>query len=155
MRAAALLLFAASLSAQHLDFKRIFPPEDVQRAQYESAMKALEAMRGRVAAQPQAAIDLYNTALRMDARLEAFHHLRYATDTANVKDRDAEDAVEADFDKRTNFFLNEIARMPLDREPQRYRWFATRTRANLPPIPAAPMATTWASELHDLLGDNG
>ena len=153
--AAAFSLIAASVHAQHLDFQRIFPPENAQRGAYESAMKRLEAMRGKVAAQPETAVERYNAALCADAKLEAFHHLRFATDTANVRDRDAEDAVSADFDKRTTFFLNEIARVPLDRVPQRYRWFATNTRSNLPPVPAAPMATTWASELHDLLDGNG
>ena len=153
--ASVLLLFAASLNAQHLDFKRVFPPEGVQHREYESTMERLERMRGGVASNPAAAIQRYNDVLRAEVRLESFHHLRYATDTANVRDRDAEDALSADFDKRTAFFLNEIARVPLDRIPERYRWFATSTRASLPPVPAAPMATSWASELHDLLGDNG
>ena len=155
MRTAAILLFAASLNAQHLDFKRVFPPEDVQRRDYESAIERLERMRGGVAGNPATAIQRYNDALRAEVRLESFHHLRYATDTSDVRDRDAEDALSADFDKRTEFFLNEIAKVPLDRVPARYRWFATRTRSNLPAVPAAPMATTWASELHDLLDGNG
>src|SRR5438093_2360788 len=144
-----LLLLATSAQAQHIDFARIFPPEVKQRDDYASAMTRLEAMRGRIVKSPSLGMGRYNAALRAFESLDAYLYLHYAIDTTNVQARDAEDVLSEDFVKRTAFFFDEARQVT--RTPAPYRWFFRNARHAQPAVGAESLATSWASDLHDLL----
>lgn len=141
VRALACALFVTlPLFAQHIDFARVFPPEERQYAELRDALAKLESHRGRVARNPDAAIESYNAALAAYARLDAFLYLHTAIDTTDVRAKDAEAALTSEFEKRTKFFFDEVA----SAKSKRYAWF-TKLRQ--------PITLTggWESELHDLL----
>jgi oligoendopeptidase F len=136
-----LLLFAAfPVSAQHLDFARVFPPEERQMAEFQTALARLEAYRGRVARKAGDAIGAYNDALAAYVRLDAFFYLHSAVDTTDARSKELEASVSAEFEKRTAFFLREVA----SAKSKRYAWFVTLPR----PV---TLTTGWEAELHDQL----
>lgn len=146
MRALACALFAAlPLFAQHIDFARVFPPVEKQYAEFHDALAKVESYRGRVARNPDAAIEAYNAALAAYERLDAFLYLHTAIDTTDARSKDAEEAVVTEFESRTAFFDREIT----SAKSKRYAWFIARAR----PLPSDPIATGWQSELHDLSSD--
>ena len=144
-----LFLLATTAHAQHIDFARIFPPEATQRDAYALAMTRLDAMRGRIVKSPSLALERYNAALRAFERLDAYLYLRYAVDTTNVQARNAEDVLSDDFVKRTAFFFDEARQVT--RMPAAGRWFFENARHAQPAVGAESLATSWASDLHDLL----
>jgi oligoendopeptidase F len=146
MRALACALFAAlPLFAQHIDFARVFPPEEQQRAELRDAFVKLESHRGRVARNPDAAIDAYNAVLAAYERLDAFLYLHTAIDTTDARSKDADDTLNTEFDHRTAFFFDELR----SAKSKRYAFFIERAQ----PLPSDPLVSGWQSELHDLSSD--
>lgn len=129
MNALALIL-AASVSC-HIDFARLFPTFEKQRSDYEAAVRAVEARRGGAHL-----MDAYNAALVAFARLDACLYLRYAEDTRQVDLLHEEEALEADFAKRTAF-LAKRSRLTLGQ---------TEVVDTL-----TPALTGWPAELYDML----
>ena len=134
------LFITVPLLAQHIDFARVFPPEERQYAEFRDALAKLESHRGRVAKNADAAIEAYNAALAAYQRLDAFLYLHAAIDTTDARSKDAEEALSAEFEKRTKFFFDEVATA----KSKRYAWF-TNVRQPL------TLTSGWESELHDLL----
>jgi oligoendopeptidase F len=157
----ALLLVTVSLQAQHLDFDRVFPPEEQQWTEYRAALARFEAVRGHVAADPSDAVDRYNTLERAVERLDAYLYLRAAVDTTNTRAKEAEETLSAEYERRTTFFTREAAAVPETRVPPRYRWFFAVARDNAKHLLAqpqedvvttlAPFTTLWQADLKDQL----
>jgi oligoendopeptidase F len=139
------VLLSFPLFAQHIDFARVFPPEEQQRAELRDAYAKLESHRGHVARNPDAAIDAYNAVLAAFERLDAFLYLHTAIDTTDARAKDADDALNTEFDRRTSFFFDELR----GAKSKRYAFFIERAR----PLPSDPLVSGWQSELHDLSND--
>jgi oligoendopeptidase F len=159
---AVLLAAAVSTSAvdYHIDFARLFPPAATQRREYEEAMRNVEKYREHLAA-PQLvpALDAYSTALEKYERLDAYLYLRYASDTQHAELLHEEEALEADFEKRTAFLRTALARIDPARA-QRYAAFVERVRRSASPLTVheseiveglAPALTGWPGELYTAL----
>ncbi len=128
------------LFAQHLDFARVFPPEEKQSAEFRDALARLESHRGRVERRPDAAIEAYNAALAAYERLDAFLYLHTAVDTTDARSKEAEAALTSEFEKRTEFFFRELA----SAKSKKYAWFLRVPQ----PI---TLTSGWEAELHELL----
>ena len=139
------VLISLPLFAQRIDFARVFPPEEQQRTEFQHALTKLESYRGRVARNPDAAIDAYNAVLASYERLDAFLYLHTAIDTTDARAKDADDALNAEFDRRTAFFFDELHAA----KSKRYAFFVERAR----PVSSNPLVSGWQSELHDLSSD--
>jgi len=140
---AVLIAFALPRCAQHIEFAKVFPPEERQYAEFRDALARLESYRGRVARNADAAIDAYGAALAAFQRLDAFLYLHTAVDTTNERAKEAEEALTTEFDRRTAFFFREAA----SAKSKRYAWFLARPR----PLVPDPLTLGWQAELHDLL----
>lgn len=124
--------------AAAIDFARVFPPLATQQAGYRAAMTKLETYRGRVSRKPLDAIEAYNIALESYARLDSFFYLHTAIDTTDTQSQKAYDALNADFESRTAFFVREVSRIDRKRLG-RYAHFADMLR--VPPAAEAAAST--------------
>ncbi|HEX9162468.1 MAG TPA: hypothetical protein VF980_12250 [Thermoanaerobaculia bacterium] len=156
----------------HIDFARLFPPADTQRTEYSARMRDLEVHRGHLADSSSnfvGALDAYSAALESFERLDAYLYLRYAVDTRQVVLLHDEEALEADFAKRTAFFRSDIAqvtaadaqRLLASDHGRTYLRFIETTRgadgaltlAQTEVVEAlAPAVAAWPAELYDTLG---
>jgi oligoendopeptidase F len=170
---AILLATAVSMgpAEHHIDFTRLFPPAATQRREYEEAVRNVERRRDRLTASPSdlvASLDAYSTALEKYERLDAYLYLRYATDTQHPELLHEEEALEADFERRTAFLRTEIARLDPSRarrllvsaRGQRYAPFVERVRRSSNTLTVreaeiveslTPALTGWPGELYTAL----
>ncbi|MBV8518931.1 MAG: M3 family oligoendopeptidase [Acidobacteria bacterium] len=157
----AAMLFATGLHAQHLDFGRVFPPEEQQWSDYRAALARFDALRGHVADDPAEAAARFDALERAVQRLDAYLYLRAAVDTTNARAKEAEETLSAEYDQHTAFFAAEAAKVPESRVPARYRWFFAVAREQAKHRLAQaqedvvatlePFTTTWQADLKDRL----
>jgi oligoendopeptidase F len=98
-----------------IDFSRHFfasPAQEVEaRLSLETALAGLETLRGHVSRSPKTllrALRMYEKALVDFNRHENYLHLRHAVDTRDAKSADDESALDAEFQRRTNFLRAEL-----------------------------------------------
>src|SRR2546428_3516007 len=112
--ALALALCAALLGQYHIDFSRIFPAADAERADravLERDVDALQAMRGNVASDGDhllRALQLNDEVRIRENRHAIYLYLRYAVDTRDEKSRDEREALLTEVDEKTAFLNDEI-----------------------------------------------
>jgi oligoendopeptidase F len=141
----------ALVLALSIDFTRVFPPIEKQQADFSATMTRVESYRGRAARKPIDAIEAYNAALAAYERLDAFLYLTASIDTTDVKSRDDEQTLTADFERRTAFLFDEL-RNVAPKKLGRYAYFV----ATQPRVPREkeellaslqPFTTGWQSDL--------
>ena len=174
--ALALVLCAGLLARYHIDFSRIFPSPDAEkadRAVLERDLTALQSMRGSVGSDADhllRALQL-NDQVHIRVNQHAMYlYLRYAVDTRDEKSRDDDQALESEFDEKTAFLTDEIVRLPDERvaafiqsKPalQSYRYAVESIRRWAPYTlsepeeklmsAAAPAARNWQFDLYQKL----